>query len=100
MPDPTIHDIYSVEYTFVSVGAVSTLIRAANLRRAECDIVNDGDEPVYLARGAAAVLNSGMRLNPQGGSYRIGTNNLWKGTIYGICAGGDVNVTVSEGSVR
>jgi len=98
MPDPRIHPITTVIDTFVAVGAVSTLVLAANASRQELDLVNDGDEAVYVARGAAAVMNSGLRLNANGGSYRMGTDNLYHGAIYAICAGGDVNLCVSEGS--
>ena len=98
MPDPRIHPVVNVLDTFVSVDNVSTLVLAANLRRVETDLVNDSTEPIYIARGAAAVMNSGLRLNPQGGAYRMGTNNLYYGAIYAICESGDMNLCVSEGS--
>jgi len=99
MPDPRIHPVTHVLDTFVVVGAVSTLVIAANLRRVELDLVNDGDEPVYVSRGAAAVFGSGLRLNAGGGSYRMGTNNLYHGAIYAICEAGGLNLCISEGSV-
>ena len=97
MPDPRIWPIPSVTDTFATVGAVSTLVLAANVNRVDAEIVNDGDETVYLARGNAAVMGSGIRLNANGGSYRIGTNNLFEGTIYAICESGQLNLTISEG---
>ena len=98
MPDPRIHPVVNVLDTSVLIGAVSTLILPANLRRVELDLVNDSDEAIYIYRGEPALMNSGLRLNPEGGSYRMGTNNLYHGAIYGICASGDKNLCVSEGS--
>ena len=97
--DPRIHPLKDVDDTAVIVAAVSTLVLAANTNRGEVDLVNDSDETIYLAFGAAAVMNSGKRLNVQGGSYHMGPENLWHGTIYAICDGGDANLCVSEGTV-
>ena len=97
MPDPRIFPITSVEDTFATVGVVSTLVLATNTRRVDTEIVNDGDETVYLARGNAAVMGSGIRINARGGSYRIGTNNMFYGEIYAICESGQLNLTISEG---
>ena len=97
MPDPRIWPIPSVTDTFATVGPDSTLVLAANPDRVDCDIVNDGDEPCYLARGNEAVIGSGIKLVPNG-SYHIGLFNLFLGEIYGICANGDLNLTISEGT--
>lgn len=97
MPDPRIFPITRVTSTFATVGIVSTLVLATNRRRVDTEIVNDGDETVYLARGNAAVMGSGIRINARGGSYRIGTNNMFYGEIYAICATGQLNLTISEG---
>ena len=96
MPDPRIFPVVTAVNGFVVVGAVSTLVLAANVHRVDAELVNDGDNPIYLSRGIAAVMNTGMRINPRGGSYRIGTANLYMGDIYGIAAD-DTNMTVSEG---
>ncbi len=96
MPDPRIFPVPSVNDTFVEVGLASTLVLAANPNRVDCDLVNDGDNVIYLARGNAAVMNAGIRLNPNGGSYHMGTNNLFYGAIYGI-SDNETNLTISEG---
>ena len=96
MPDPRIWPVPSANDTFSTVGAVSTLDLAANPNRVDCDFVNDGNEACYLGRGNAAVIGSGHKLVPNG-SYHIGTNNLFLGAIYGICANGQLNITISEG---
>jgi len=99
MPNPTIFPINAAHTTFATVGAVSTLVLAENLRRLDCEIVNDSDpsEAVYMARGNAAVMNQGIPLTARGSSYRIGTENMWYGEVYAISEGGQVNLTISEG---
>ena len=52
-----------------SIGTSSTIVLAKNLSRKIADIVNDSDQVIYLALGASAVLNKGIRLNAGGGSY-------------------------------
>ena len=99
MPDPRIHPIVAVDDTFVTVGAVSTVVRPVTVNRAELDLVNDSDQIIYLGFGNAAVIGSGKRLNTQGGSYHMGPENLFYGAIYAICALGDANLCVSEGTV-
>ena len=96
MPDPRIFPIDNVNDTFVTVEAESTLVLAANRNRVGCDLTNDSKQTMYLARGHDAVIGSGFRLNANGGSYRIGTSNLWLGTVYAICADGQANLCVSE----
>ena len=99
MPDPRIHPIKLVDDTFVTVGVVSTVVRLVTLNRAELDLVNDSAQTIYLGFGNAAVIGSGKRLNTQGGSYHMGPENLFYGTINAICVGGQANLCVSEGTV-
>lgn len=89
-------NIDSSTETAVAVQVTTTEILAANALRGDVDLVNDGDDPIYLARGNDAVLGSGIRLNGNGGSYHIGRNNLFLGAINGI-AESVTNLTVSEG---
>jgi len=97
MADPRIWPIPSVTDTFATVGAVTTLVLAANPNRVGAEFVNDSTQVMYLARGNDAVVGSGIRLNANGGSYSIGTDNLWEGAVNAICADGQANMTVSEG---
>ena len=97
MANPTIFPITSVNDTFATVGVASAVALAANVNRVDCDFVNDSDNIIYLARGNAAIIGSGIRINPNGGSYRIGTNNLFYGAIYGIATAAGSNLTISEG---
>ena len=97
MPDPLVWPVNTVTDTTVLVQIVTTQILAANPSRADAVFVNDSNQPIYLARGNAAVMNAGIRLNANGGSYEIHRDNLFLGAINAIATGGDKNLTVSEG---
>ena len=97
MPDPRLHPIPSVTTTFGTVNNATSVAVAANPNRLDLEIVNDSDVVVYLARGNDAVIGSGIRLNPNGGSYSMDTQNLFLGAISAICAT-DANLTISEGT--
>ena len=98
MPDPTIWPIVSVTETEVAVGLASTEVLVANAERGDADFVNNGDNVIFLARGNAAVWGRGQRLNPNGGSYHIGTNNLFTGIVYAI-SDNETNLSISEGVI-
>lgn len=97
MGDPLIWPIESATDTKIDVGTSSTLVLAANPKRMDAVFVNDSNQPIYLARGNAAVMNEGIRLNASGGNYEINALNLFRGAIYAIATGGAKNLTVSEG---
>ena len=97
MPDPRIFPIIAYENTFFTVGAVSTLVRAENNRRVFCTFTNCDDEVVYMAEGNAAVMGSGDPIYPAGVG-RIETDCMFYGEVYAICASGDLNLAISEGS--
>ena len=101
MPDPRIWPIDSSEEIGVAVFGVSTQVLDANPARADADFTNDGKEVIYLARGNDAVVGTGIRLNPNGGSYHIGTNNLFLGIVNAISVNDEqdsTNLAVSEGN--
>ena len=98
MSMPLIWPIKSVNDTNVAVETGSTPVVAANPARADLELVNDSNQPIYLARGNAAVLNEGIRINKDGGSYSMNNRNLFLGAIYAIAQGGAKNLTISEGS--
>jgi hypothetical protein len=85
--------------TPVSVGSSTTAVLPANGNRVYALFVNDSDEVIYLRRGAAAVLNQGIRLNASGGSYEMSGKfgNLYTGAINAICASGGKNLLVDTG---
>lgn len=73
----------------VSVTTASTLVLAANGRRRYAFIQNDSAAAIYIALGEAAVLNSGIRLNANGGYYEMSKafGNLNPLAIYAIGSG-------------
>lgn len=92
------HEYTTPDNYGVDVGVASTLILASNTNRLYAAIVNDSDEVIYLAKGAAAVLHQGIRLNANGGNHEINWTNLYTGAIYGIHGGaGNKRVTTEEG---
>jgi hypothetical protein len=83
--------------TKVTVGSSSTTILAANANRNFAVFVNDSDETIYLDLSGTAVINSGIRLNANGGAYEINLANMYTGIVTGICSSGSKNITVTEG---
>lgn len=81
----------------VTVGGSDTLVLASNSNRRYVVLVNDSPSVMYLRLGGgAATLNSGIRINPNGGSYEINSDNLYTGEIRGIGTGAGGVLTVVE----
>jgi hypothetical protein len=81
----------------VSVGIASTIVRAANVDRRYLLLVNDSDTDIYVALGAAAVLNTGIRLNAGGGWYEmLDGQNLYRGAVNAIAAAANKILTIVE----
>jgi hypothetical protein len=82
----------------VLVGAISTLVLAANPERRYLILTNDSDSPIYLAIAVAAVLDQGIRLNANGGWYEmLEGQNLHTGAVYAISNAGAKNLCYQEG---
>lgn len=73
----------------VNVTTASTLILVANADREYALIINDSDTAIYVMFGGAAVVNTGVRLNANGGSYEMSKalGNLNQFAVYGIHGG-------------
>lgn len=98
MPDPRIHPIERTNDNHAGVTDASVIVIPANEHRADLEVVNDLDVIVYLSRSDPAVAGDGIRLNPNGGSYSMDTQNLFLGAFHGICnLGEDGSITYSEG---
>ena len=82
-----------------TAGVASGVILAANANRLYALFVNDSDTVVYLAFGVAAVVNTGVRLNANGGWYEmsVGLGNIYRGEIRGISGIAGKVVLVTEG---
>jgi len=86
-------------HTAPSIGTTTTVALASNANRLYALLVNNSDEVIYFKLGANAVLNQGIRLNANGGSYEMSKllGNLYTGAINGICASGNKVLLVLEG---
>ena len=99
MPDPRLHPIVNSLDVALAVPDTSVCISVANDRRRDIEIVNDSNVVVYISRTNPAVVGTGMRLNPYGGSYSMDMQNIYLGAFYAICnPGEDGALTISEGS--
>lgn len=96
MPDPRIFPVDVVDDGSVLVGDVSTLVLEANPSRVTLELINDSKSIMYLGLGHDAVMNKGIRLNANGGSYGMDDLNLFLGAIYAIGTG-QQNLCYSEG---
>ncbi|MVP00349.1 hypothetical protein [Paenibacillus lutrae] len=91
---------YSVsKHTAVTVGSSSTAINTGNSTRRYLLLVNDSDEVIYVNLGGTAALNTGLRINPNGGSYEMtaALGNVYQGVINAISSSGNKVLLVTEG---
>ena len=70
-----------------NVTTASGEVMAANSARRYAIFTNDSDQVIYLSLGGTAVINKGIRLNANGGSYEIKGENLFVGSVKAIHAG-------------
>lgn len=101
---PMIRDVgcYAVpQHSTASVGVASGVAMAANPFRDYALFQNDSTALIYLFLGAAAVLNTGIRLNPSGGSYEMSRKlgNLWRGSVRAIATVAASNLLMLQGGI-
>lgn len=78
----------------VSVGTSSATVVAANPDRVSVTICNDhATQVLYLALGATAVVNKGIRVNAAGGQVTI---TAYTGIITGVATGTATVAAFSE----
>lgn len=82
--------------TKVAITTASVELLAGNSNRDCAYIVNDGANTMYINVGADAVANEGIRLNANGGSFDIESDNLLVLVINGITKTGTTTATVFE----
>ncbi len=82
--------------TSVFVGTSNTSVLAANASRRFLNLVNDGVNTVYVAFGATASVNAGIRINPNGGNLFM-DRYVPQVVISGIAIGSTVNLLITEG---
>ena len=77
----------------------SALIVNPRANRKLLIISNDGNEPLYVCRGATAVANTGIRLNAAGGILVDSPDvygAIYRGPWSGITSSGTTTALVSE----
>lgn len=87
-------------HTFFPVTNATQEVLPANAAALTRLFINDGALVIYLAKGVAAAVNRGIRLNPLGGSHYMSpkTNNLYRGSVNAIStAAGPTNLLIEEG---
>lgn len=71
------------------MATTSTLVLEANPYRKRVTFVNDGTNIIYLIKGPVGIINQGIRLNANGGSYEDApdpSGYLWRGQYFAIAA--------------
>lgn len=81
----------------VTIGSTSTEIKAANASRKILALVNNSDVNIFISLGSAAVMNSGIRLNANGGNIVL-ASPVYMGAVYGITASGGKSLVGVEGT--
>lgn len=76
-----------------TVGSSTTAVLTADAGRKGLILVNDSDEAIYLAFGASAVANEGVRLNASGGALVLDNSLMTTQAINAICASGSKVLT-------
>jgi hypothetical protein len=66
-------------------------VLSANNRRLYAEIINSSDKGIWLILkdGGPAVVGTGIFVAPNGFSYQITPENMWRGDVYGITATGE-----------
>jgi hypothetical protein len=90
-----VNEVTSITNFNVSVGSSNTQVLTANSSRKLLILVNDSDEDIYIALGATAILNSGIRLNKKGGSLTL-DDPKYTGIVNAICSSGSKNLVGIE----
>ena len=91
----------SVSHGTVAVGTASIAVMAANPDRKYALLQNDGTVDIYIKLGtAAAVLNTGVRVLANGGTYEMtrGAASVWNGAVQGISTIAAMRMLVTEGA--
>lgn len=90
------HDFASGTPSKATVGNTSTKILSKKSGRRYACFTNDSDETIYLSYGEDAVINSGIRINANGGVAELDGRKLFRGDVYAICASGGKNISIFE----
>ncbi len=81
-----------------TLSIVSALILREKPQRTGFTLVNDSTTVIYISKIEPAVVNTGIRLNPGGGSYvnPDPAGRVWKGPIYAVALAGTPVLCITE----
>lgn len=83
--------------TAASVGVASAQALAANPNRTGLVLVNTSANTISIAfDGNAAVLNSGITLNPNGGTFVMDDDTFTQKAVNAIAGGATSNLAIQE----
>lgn len=82
--------------TNASVGISSGSALAANANRTGLVVVNTSSNTVSFGLGVAAVLNNGITLNPNGGTWVMDAYTFTTAQIFAIASAGSSNISIQE----
>ena len=83
--------------TAASVGVTSAQVLAANTSRTGLILVNTSSHTISIAFGAhAAVLYSGITLEPNGGTYEMDVDSFTSQAVNAIASGASSNLAIQE----
>lgn len=82
--------------TFATVGITSGKIITANSAISQITFSNDSANNIYLSKGVAAVVGSGIFLAANGGTHTMvgGSSNIWRGDIFAIASAASSNLAI------
>jgi hypothetical protein len=89
-------DLTAAAPAATSVGIASAQAVATNANRKGLILMNTSANTISLGIGQAAVLNSGITLNPLGGSFEMDQYSFSTGAVNAIASGAASNLSVQE----
>lgn len=83
---------------FVTVGVAPVRVMSINTDRRLAIISNNSINDIFLGFGRSVVINSGIRLNANGGTFEFGlfTTFPWLGEVWAVAAIAGNNVDFVE----
>jgi len=83
-----------------NTGVASIRVLENNENRTYASFINNSANIIWLAKADVALVNQGIRLNANGGSYEITPLNPWKGRVAAIAAGAASVLCITEDEAR
>lgn len=74
-------------YNTVTVTTAATQIVAANTERKGCIIVNTSNQTVFLGMDSSVTTATGLPVAANASFNNSGTNDAWRGAIFGVVSG-------------